>query len=187
MERNIFSRKILNKYKLLQLQHWNLKLIDVNCLEQPRNYHWYHGKREKRMIHSVQEFFYRDDVSMALPGKRDAKKVGKNLLLRHLLNNYFSNLCNKFIAENPSTKLTFSKFTRMWLSHFKHVNFATRQSCLCTIKAQNPQRFENCNYNKPWRFCEKPQWSWHYSENYKPCLWENFFSGMEKCGSGNKK
>ena len=93
-------------------------------------------KKNEEIIHSVQEFFYRDDVSTALPGKRDAKKVGKNLLQRRVLNDYLSNLYNKFIAENPSTKLSFSKFARMCPSHFKHTNFATQQSCLCT-KHQN--------------------------------------------------
>ena len=82
------------------------------------------------------EFYYRDDFSTSLPGKRDAKKVGKNLLQRPVLNDYLSNLYNKFIAENPSTKLSFSKFARMCPSHFKHTNFATQQSCLCT-KHQN--------------------------------------------------
>ena len=55
---------------------------------------------------------------------------------RRVLNDYLSNLYNKFIAENPSTKLSFSKFARMCPSHFKHTNFATQQSCLCT-KHQN--------------------------------------------------
>ena len=93
-------------------------------------------KKNEEIIHSAQEIFYRDDVSTALPGKRDAKKVGKNLLQRRVLNDYLSNLYNKFIAENPSTKLSFSKFASIQPSHFKHANFDTRQSCLCT-KHQN--------------------------------------------------
>ena len=93
-------------------------------------------KKNEEIIHSVQEFFYRDDVLTALPGKRDAKKLGKNLLQRRVLNDYLSNLYNKFIAENPSTKLSFSKFASIQPSHFKHANFDTRQSCLCT-KHQN--------------------------------------------------
>ena len=55
---------------------------------------------------------------------------------RRVLNDYLSNLYNKFIAENPSTKLSFSKVVRMQPSHFNYVNFASHQSCLCT-KYQN--------------------------------------------------
>ena len=55
---------------------------------------------------------------------------------RRVLNDYLSNLYNKFIAENPSTKLSFSKVARMQPSHFNYVNFFSHQSCLCT-KYQN--------------------------------------------------
>ena len=74
----------------------------------------------------VQEFYHRDDVSVALPGKREAKKVGKELKQRRVLSDCLSNLHKKFSAENPQTKLSFSAFARMRPSHFKLVNFATR-------------------------------------------------------------
>ena len=121
--RNIVSGKILKKYKFLkftaiklktdrrQLSRTTSKLSLVTRKERKKN---------EEIVHSVQEFFYRDDVSTALSGKRDAKKVGRNLLQRQVLNDYLSNLYIKFVAENPSTKLSFSKFARMRPSHFNH-------------------------------------------------------------------
>lgn len=61
-------------------------------------------KKNEEIIHSVQEFFYRDDVSTALPGKRDAKKVGKNLLQRLVLNDFSAifttSLLLKILVQN---------------------------------------------------------------------------------------
>ena len=61
----------------------------------------------------MQQFYHRDNVSVALPGKREAKKVGKDLKQRRVFSNYLSNLHKKFSAENPQTKLLFSTFARM--------------------------------------------------------------------------
>ena len=80
--RNIVSRKILKKYKLLkftamklktdrrQLSRTTLKLSLVPRKERKEN---------QEIIHSVQEVFYHDDVSLALLGKWDVKKVDENL------------------------------------------------------------------------------------------------------------
>ena len=57
---------------------------------------------EPKLYKTVVDFYYRDDVSTALPGKRDAKKVKqeKPSIQKRVLNDYLSNLHQKFVSEH---------------------------------------------------------------------------------------
>ena len=70
--RNIVSRKILKKYKLLKFTAMKLKTdrrqlsrttLKLSLVPQKKR------KENEEIIHSVQEVFCCDDVSLALPGK----------------------------------------------------------------------------------------------------------------------
>ena len=81
----------------------------------------------------VKTFSYRDDVSTALPGKRDCKSIRKGTSLqKRVLNYYLSSLHRKMIAEKPDLKLSFATFARMRSVNFVLANFVNRRSCLCT-------------------------------------------------------
>ena len=84
----------------------------------------------------VLDFNHRDDVSTALPGKRDAKKhkMKKIRIQKRVLNDYLSNLYEIFITENNDLKCSFATFARMRPSYFVLANFSSRKTCLCTYQ-----------------------------------------------------
>ena len=82
----------------------------------------------------VLEFFGRDDNSRMMPGKKDAKVIEKGTpkIQKRILNDYLSNLYDKFVAEYPEARLSFASFCRMRPSNYLLVNFTTQTTCLCT-------------------------------------------------------
>ena len=103
--RRILSRKILRKYKLIKYataktgsDHRKL------CRSKSKVLNFEKNKRgfDPDVCEQVLEFYARDDVSTALPGKRDAKKVKKRkaCLQKGSLNDYLSNIYEKLKAEN---------------------------------------------------------------------------------------
>ena len=82
----------------------------------------------------VIDFFKRDDNLCMMPGKKDAKRIEKDgpKIPKRILNDYLSNLYEKFIAEYPEDPLAFSSFCRMRPSNYLLVNFTKRNACLCT-------------------------------------------------------
>ena len=82
----------------------------------------------------VLDFYHRDDVSTALPGKRDTKKVKRKrkLVQKRVLNDYLHNLYQKFVTENFEIPYSFSTFARLRPNNFVLANFAIRKICLCT-------------------------------------------------------
>ena len=89
---------------------------------------------EPKLYEAVINFYNRDDVSTALPGKRDAKKVkqGKPRIQKRVLNDYLSNLHQKFVSEHINMSCSFTSFARMRPKNFVLANFANRRTCLCT-------------------------------------------------------
>ena len=91
---------------------------------------------EPNLYKAVINFFNHDDVSTALPRKHDAKKIkqGKTRIQKQKLNNYLSNLHQKFVFEHQSNmSCSFTSFARMRPKNFVMVNFADRRTCLRTI------------------------------------------------------
>ena len=139
--RRILSGKILRKYKLIKYAAAKTgsdrrKL----CRSKSKVLNFEKNKRgfDPDVYEQVLEFYARDDVSTALPGKRDAKKVKKRKarLQKRSLNDYLSNLYEKLKAEKPYLKVSFSSFAKMRPANYVLANFVNRRSCLCT-KHQN--------------------------------------------------
>ena len=82
----------------------------------------------------VLDFYHRDDVSTALPGKRDTKKVKRKrkLVQKRVFNDYLHNLYQKFMSQNIEIPCSFSTFALMRSNNFVLANFANRKTCLCT-------------------------------------------------------
>ena len=75
----------------------------------------------------------RDDVSTTLSRKRDIKSICRGTRLqKRALNDYLGNFFQKFIAEKPHVKVSFSTFAKMRLSNYILANFVNRRSCLST-------------------------------------------------------
>ena len=89
---------------------------------------------ELKLYKTVVDFYYRDDVSTAFPGKRDAKKdkQGKPRIQKRVLNDYLSNPHQKFVSEHIHMSCSFTSFTRMRPKNFVLVNFVNRRTCLRT-------------------------------------------------------
>ena len=89
---------------------------------------------EKGIQAKVLEFFGRDDNSRMMPGKKDDKIIEKGTpkIQKRILNDYLSNLYDKFVAEYPEDRLSFASFCRMRPSNYLLVNFTTLTACLCT-------------------------------------------------------
>ena len=136
--RRLISGKILRKYKLLKY-----------TAEKTGNDRRKMGKETSKVLNvcrknrgfdqniykEVIDFFNRDYVSTALPGKKDVisltNKTRKRVKIQKL-NDYLSNLYQKLITEKPSLKLSFATFARMTPANFMLANFVNRRSCLCT-------------------------------------------------------
>ena len=89
---------------------------------------------EKGIQAKVLEVFGRDDNSLMMPGKEDAKitEKGTPKIQNRILNDYLSNLYNKFAAEYPEDCLSFASFCRIRPTNYLLVNFTTGTACLCT-------------------------------------------------------
>ena len=132
--RSVISSKILRKYKLIHYaaRRTNRKLSKgLNKVINPNK-----SKRgfKPNLYKAVINFYNRDDVSTALPGKRDAKKVkqGKPRIQKRVLINYLSNLHQKFVSEHTNMSCSFTSFARMRSKIFVLANFADMRTCLCT-------------------------------------------------------
>ena len=111
--RSVISGKILRKYKLIhyaargtntdrrKLSKGLSKVIKPN--KSKRGF-------ETNLYKAVITFYNRDDVSTALPGKRDAKKVkqGKPHIQKRVLNDYLSNLHKNFVSELTNMSCSFT-------------------------------------------------------------------------------
>ena len=135
--RTLLSGKVLKKYRLLRYaarktgtNRRKLSKVSgkiINCVKPKRGF--------EPVLHAkVLDFYHRDDVSTALPGKRDAKKhkMKKICIQKRVLNDYLSNLYEKFITENTDLKCSLATFARMRPSYFVLLNFSNRKTCLCT-------------------------------------------------------
>ena len=69
-----------------------------------------------------------------MPGKKDAKIIEKGTpkIQKRILNDYLSNLYDKFVAQYPEDRLSFASFCRMRPSNYLLVNFTMQTACLCT-------------------------------------------------------
>ena len=139
--RRILSGKILRKYKLIKCAAAKTGCERRKlCRSKSKVLNFEKNKRgfDPDVYEQVLEFYARDDVSTALPGKRDAKKVKKRKarLQKRSLNDYLSNLYEKLKAEEPYLKVSFSSFAKMRPANYVLANFVNRRLCLCT-KHQN--------------------------------------------------
>ena len=136
--RNIISGSIVKKYRQMKtLREINMtnrrKLAKVEAKSVKVRNTRKLPLIEKRVQAKVIDFFKRDNSRM-MPGKKDAKRIGKGgpKLQKRILNDYFSNLYEKIITEYPEDLLSFSSFCRMRPPTYLLVNFTTRNACLCT-------------------------------------------------------
>ena len=133
--RTILSGKVLKKYKLLKYAAsktgTNRRKLNINSkviVQEPRKKKGFNPEIYAKVL----AFYNRDDVSTALPGKRDAKTHRKIRIQKRVLNDYLSNLHEKFKTENTDLQLSFSTFARMRPLNFILANFSNRKTCLCT-------------------------------------------------------
>ena len=135
--RSVTSGKILRKFKLIYYTarrtntDWRKLLKGLSKVINPNK-----SKRgfEPNLYKAVINFYNLDDVSTALPGKRDAKKVkqGKPHIQKRVLNDYLSNLHQKLVSEHTNMSCSFTPLTRMRSKNSVLANFANRWTCLCT-------------------------------------------------------
>ena len=82
---------------------------------------------DPRIHAEISRFYARDDSSMALPGKRDAKRVKKVQIQKRSLNDYLSNLYLKLKAQHVKTLVfDFCKNATIELCSGKHYESAIR-------------------------------------------------------------
>jgi hypothetical protein len=84
----------------------------------------------------AQKFYFREDVSTCMPGKRDAVKVGSQRLQKYILSDLISNIYTKYIMENPEEKISRATFYRCRPKNVLQVYYNNRKVCLC-IHHQN--------------------------------------------------
>ena len=89
---------------------------------------------EPNLYEVVINFYNRDNVSTALCGKRDAKRVKqvKPRIQKWVLNDYLSNLHEKLVSEHTNMSCSFTSFARMRPKNCVLTNFANWRTCLYT-------------------------------------------------------
>ena len=96
----------------------------------------YKEQRRRRIANvmirqTVKKFYYRDDVSSCLPGKKDYVKVGKINKQKRVMNDTLGNLHAKFRIENPTVSISCATFKRLRPKQVVTVSFLSRRTCLC--------------------------------------------------------
>ena len=136
----MISGNILRKYKLIhhaarrtntdrrKLSKGLSKVINPN--KSKRGF-------EPNLYKAVINFYNRGEVSTALLGKRNAKKVkqGKPHIQKWVLNDYLSNLHQRFVSEHTKMSCSFTSFARKRPKDFVLGSFANRKPvCARNIK-----------------------------------------------------
>ena len=96
--------------------------------------------RRKRVIAKLQDsvvnFLEREDNCRMQPGKKDTTKSGTEKVQTRVLTDYMSNLHQKYLSENPESKLSLATFCRIRPKYIHLTGCLSRNVCLCT-KHQN--------------------------------------------------
>ena len=89
---------------------------------------------EPNLYKAVINFYNRDDVLPHSTENATPKKVkqGKPCIQKQVLNDYLSNLHQKFVSEHTNMSCSFTSFARMRSKIFVLANFANMRTCLCT-------------------------------------------------------
>ena len=133
----MISGNILRKYKLIhhaarrtntdrrKLSKGLSKVINPN--KSKRGF-------EPNLYKAVINFYNRDDVLPHSTENATPKKVkqGKPCIQKRVLNDYLSNLHQKFVSEHTNMSCSFTAFTRMRPKNFVLAKFANRRTCPCT-------------------------------------------------------
>ena len=82
---------------------------------------------------TVKKFYYRDDVSSCLPGKKDYVKVGKINKQKRVMNDTLGNLHAKFRIENPTVSISCATFKRLRPKQVVTVSFLSRRTYLMFV------------------------------------------------------
>ena len=133
--RSVISGKIFRKYKLI---HYAKRRTNTDRRKLSKGLSMVINPNEKNeredLYKAVINFYNRDDVSIALPGKRNAIKIKqvKPRIQKRVLNNYLSNLHQKSVYEHTNMSCSLASFARMRPKNFVLANFANRRTCLCT-------------------------------------------------------
>jgi hypothetical protein len=98
------------------------------------------------------DYMERDDISIQMPGKNDAKKHEGEKHQTRILNDYLSNIYDKFKTENIDTKISFSLFCKMRPNYILLTSLISRNTCLCS-KHQNMAMKLKCLRSQDLQFC----------------------------------
>ena len=133
--RGLIGGKILQKYRLVSTLSSNTGL-GRNKLAKAREGISIEKIRRSREVqkhrNSVLNFLLRDDNSRANPGKTDKRKYCGKVIQTKTLTDYLKNLHQKYLSENPETKISLASFCRIRPSYIRPTAFISRSSCLCT-------------------------------------------------------
>ena len=152
--RNIICGRIVKKYRLIRAMAGATKLArnslmrstSKSCTIQKRTrlLALYESKKEQ-----VKVFLKRDDNSRMMPGKNDAKKSEGVKVQKRVLCGYLYNLHDKFLAENPSEKMSRATFCRLRPNHIVLAALplpASPKPCPHTVCSE---RKRSNNYSQP--------------------------------------
>ncbi len=135
--KNLVAGSLLRKYKLIKafgdrtgmsrnnLSKMTSKNVNVTNITRFREV--------ARHRENVIKFLERDDNSRNMPGKGNyVKSTDGATSQKTVLTDYLTTLYDKFISENPGTKLSFTSFCRIRPKYIQLTSLITRDTCLCT-------------------------------------------------------
>ena len=84
-------------------------------------------RKDRVAIETVQQFYYRDDISREMPDKRYCTKAGPGFLMQITLGSTFQ----IFRREYPKIKIGLKKFMAIRPKNVRKLSLKHRRSCLC--------------------------------------------------------
>lgn len=110
----------------------------------------YYRKRSQRKIKQdkimsmVRAFYFRDDVSSCMPGKKDCITIAQQKKQKRVMRDTLKNAYHKFKQELPqaTTNVSYTVFKDYRPRNVILVSFLTRTSCLCTLHQNMALQFQ---------------------------------------------
>ena len=134
----IITGKIMKKYRLIRYASTKTGVSRRKT----------RSKIPEDQSQDIKQFYLRDDVSTALPGKNDATKVGEVRVQTRTLTDYLHQLHTKFCSENPAKSVSLTKFQRLRPENCRLVNFTNRSTCLCKVHQNIALKLKMLKENK---------------------------------------
>ncbi|KAK6186926.1 hypothetical protein SNE40_006182 [Patella caerulea] len=132
----VVSGKIIKKYRCMSIVEKEMTLSRKSLRRNnSKNLQLIPRKRMETVRTDLQQkvkaFMEREDISRMMPGKNDVINSDGTKYQKRILNDYLSNLYEKFKADHPYVEISFSTFCKFRPTYIHVTSVLSRNICLC--------------------------------------------------------